>query len=289
MLSVGTLSKHCSDQSFKTLPCRRSHKQMLHKMMFLCALCLVWFIHVNTVVWNNILFCLRPCHKNVELQPGGLSSAKYEVFSQTSPKTKQWKCICFLWASAASPLSCLCVAVEEAASIASVSLRPLEGMGAVDVAAATSRACDGAALGALLKLCNGWQKPGAVLQGQCILVSQTKFEVDVGYNADVIAAFKQMPTKNYGNTIFFRSSSQSFIVLYLHSTPFDLRLLLMCPYQTWKPESGAFYLRITRDSVSNNTFSFFSWFLSALLFVSDTFAILSDRAVFHTQWIASAG
>lgn len=257
--------------------------------MFLCALCLVWFIHVNTVVWNNILFCLRPCHKNVELQPGGLSSAKYEVFSQTSPKTKQWKCICFLWASAASPLSCLCVAVEEAASIASVSLRPLEGMGAVDVAAATSRACDGAALGALLKLCNGWQKPGAVLQGQCILVSQTKFEVDVGYNADVIAAFKQMPTKNYGNTIFFRSSSQSFIVLYLHSTPFDLRLLLMCPYQTWKPESGAFYLRITRDSVSNNTFSFFSWFLSALLFVSDTFAILSDRAVFHTQWIASAG
>ncbi|XP_036965140.1 SWI/SNF-related matrix-associated actin-dependent regulator of chromatin subfamily A-like protein 1 [Acanthopagrus latus] len=87
--------------------------------------------------------------------------------------------------------------MEEAASIASVSLRPLEGMGAVDVAAATSRACDGAALGALLKLCNGWQKPGAVLQGQCILVSRTKFEVDVGYNADVIAAFKQMPTKNY--------------------------------------------------------------------------------------------
>uniref|UniRef100_A0A671Z2A2 SWI/SNF-related matrix-associated actin-dependent regulator of chromatin subfamily A-like protein 1 n=1 Tax=Sparus aurata TaxID=8175 RepID=A0A671Z2A2_SPAAU len=49
----------------------------------------------------------------------------------------------------------------------------------------------------LASLCNGWQKPGAVLQGQCILVSRTKFEVDVGYNADVIAAFKQMPTKNY--------------------------------------------------------------------------------------------
>ncbi|XP_073330421.1 SWI/SNF-related matrix-associated actin-dependent regulator of chromatin subfamily A-like protein 1 [Pagrus major] len=87
--------------------------------------------------------------------------------------------------------------MEEAASIASVSLRPLEGMDAVDVAVATSRARDGAALGALLKLCNGWQKPGAGLQGQCILVSRTKFEVDVGYNADVIAAFKQMPTKNY--------------------------------------------------------------------------------------------
>uniref|UniRef100_A0A3P8TFZ4 SWI/SNF-related matrix-associated actin-dependent regulator of chromatin subfamily A-like protein 1 n=1 Tax=Amphiprion percula TaxID=161767 RepID=A0A3P8TFZ4_AMPPE len=87
--------------------------------------------------------------------------------------------------------------MEEAAAIASVSLRPLEGMEAVDVAAATSRACDGAALAVLLKLCNGWQKPGATLQGQCILVSRTKFEVDIGYHADVIAAFKQMPTKNY--------------------------------------------------------------------------------------------
>ncbi|XP_035532610.1 SWI/SNF-related matrix-associated actin-dependent regulator of chromatin subfamily A-like protein 1 [Morone saxatilis] len=87
--------------------------------------------------------------------------------------------------------------MEEAAAIASVSLRPLEGMDAVDVAAATSRARDGAALGALLRLCNGWQKPGAILQGQCILVSQTKFEVDIGYHVDVIAAFKQMPTKSY--------------------------------------------------------------------------------------------
>ncbi|XP_074550566.1 SWI/SNF-related matrix-associated actin-dependent regulator of chromatin subfamily A-like protein 1 [Halichoeres trimaculatus] len=87
--------------------------------------------------------------------------------------------------------------MEEAASIPSVSLRPLEGMEALDVTAATSQARDGAALGALLKLCNGWEKPGATLQGQCILVSRTKFEVDIGYNGDVIAAFKQMPTKSY--------------------------------------------------------------------------------------------
>ncbi|KAM9346996.1 SWI/SNF-related matrix-associated actin-dependent regulator of chromatin subfamily A-like protein 1 [Symphorus nematophorus] len=87
--------------------------------------------------------------------------------------------------------------MEEAAGIASLSLKPLEGMDALDVAAATSRARDGAALGALLKLCNGWQKPGAIVQGECIMVSQTKFEVDIGYHVDVIAAFKQMPTKNY--------------------------------------------------------------------------------------------
>ncbi|KAF7653429.1 hypothetical protein LDENG_00082990 [Lucifuga dentata] len=87
--------------------------------------------------------------------------------------------------------------MEEAAAIPSVSLRPLDGMDTVDVAAASVRARDGAALGALLKLCNGWQKPGATLQGQCILVSPSKFEVDIGYYVDVIAAFKQMPTKNY--------------------------------------------------------------------------------------------
>lgn len=89
------------------------------------------------------------------------------------------------------------VAVEEAAAVASVSLRPLEGMDAIDLSAIAAR--DGAALGALLKLCNGWQKPGATLQGQCILVSRTRFEVDVGYHVNVIGAFKQMPTKNYGN------------------------------------------------------------------------------------------
>ncbi|KAK5861167.1 hypothetical protein PBY51_022583 [Eleginops maclovinus] len=89
------------------------------------------------------------------------------------------------------------VLMEKATAVASVSLRPLEGMEVLDVAAATSAACDGAALGALLKLCNGWQKPGATVQGQCVLVSPTKFEVDIGFHVDVIAAFKQMPTKNY--------------------------------------------------------------------------------------------
>lgn len=96
--------------------------------------------------------------------------------------------------------------MEGAAAVASVSLRPLEGMGSVDVAAPAREA---AALTALLKLCNGWQKPGAGLQGQCILVSPTKFEVDVGYNVDVIAAFKQMPTKNYGKRKYLSSCFQS--------------------------------------------------------------------------------
>lgn len=54
-------------------------------------------------------------------------------------------------------------------------------------------------------------------------------------------------------------------------------------WQILKQESGAFHLRITRDSVSNTIYSVIS------VFVSVTFAILSDRTVFHTQWISSVG
>ncbi|KAM9802484.1 SWI/SNF-related matrix-associated actin-dependent regulator of chromatin subfamily A-like protein 1 [Syngnathus typhle] len=87
--------------------------------------------------------------------------------------------------------------MTQVASIASVSLRPLEGAEALDMAAVTSRAQDGFALTALLKLCNGWQKPGADIQGQCVLVSPSRFELDIAYHVDVIAASKQMPTKSY--------------------------------------------------------------------------------------------
>ncbi|KAJ8255314.1 hypothetical protein GJAV_G00203460 [Gymnothorax javanicus] len=87
--------------------------------------------------------------------------------------------------------------MEQAAAIASVSLQPLEGMEGLDVSAATRRSRDSAALGALMKLCQGWQKPGAVVQGTCTLISRSRFQVDVTYHVDVIAAFKLMPSKNY--------------------------------------------------------------------------------------------
>ncbi|KAJ0070280.1 hypothetical protein NL108_007623, partial [Boleophthalmus pectinirostris] len=89
--------------------------------------------------------------------------------------------------------------MRDVASLSSVSLGPLEGMEMLDTEV-SSRARDGAALEALLKLCSGWQKPRATLQGQCVLVSPSKFEVDIGYHVDVIAAFKQMPTKSYDMT-----------------------------------------------------------------------------------------
>lgn len=89
-------------------------------------------------------------------------------------------------------------AVAEASGIPSVALKPLEGMVGLDVTVATSRARDAAALSALMKLCQGWQKPGAIVKAQCVLTSRSRFEVDSPYHANIIAAFKQMPSKNYG-------------------------------------------------------------------------------------------
>ena len=89
--------------------------------------------------------------------------------------------------------------MEEAGAIPCLSLRPLEGMKGLDLAnPASCRPRDTAALAAMMRLCSGWQKPGASMQGSCSLLSRSRFQVDLGYHVDVIAAFKQMPSKNYG-------------------------------------------------------------------------------------------
>ncbi|XP_076858649.1 SWI/SNF-related matrix-associated actin-dependent regulator of chromatin subfamily A-like protein 1 isoform X1 [Brachyhypopomus gauderio] len=87
--------------------------------------------------------------------------------------------------------------MEEVAGIPSVSLKVLDGMEGLDLSASSSRPRDAAALVALMRLCQGWQKPGATVKGQCTLISRSRLEVDVGYNADVIGVFKQMPSRNY--------------------------------------------------------------------------------------------
>lgn len=140
-------------------------------------------------------------------------------------------------------------AVDQVAAIPSVSLRPLEGIRALDSLAASSRPCDGAALAALLKLCSGWQKPGAALRGQCILVSRSKFMVDILYHPEVISAFKQMPTKNYG-TKGLTTGFPNGLFGVLKSPP------RLSSLQTRPHGNGAFHWRITGDWVSNAIFSF---------------------------------
>ncbi|KAK6484951.1 SWI/SNF-related matrix-associated actin-dependent regulator of chromatin subfamily A-like protein 1 [Huso huso] len=87
--------------------------------------------------------------------------------------------------------------MEEVQRIPSVTLKPLEGMENVDLAAATAVSAKSATLGAVLRLCANWQNPSATMQGRCVLVSRSRFEVEVGFQADVIEAFKQISSRNY--------------------------------------------------------------------------------------------
>lgn len=79
-----------------------------------------------------------------------------------------------------------------------MSLKALEGMEGLDLSPASIRPRDAAALAAMMKLCQGWQKPGATVKGRSTLLSRCRLEVDITYHADVIGIFKQMPSKNYG-------------------------------------------------------------------------------------------
>uniref|UniRef100_A0A8B9GL79 SWI/SNF-related matrix-associated actin-dependent regulator of chromatin subfamily A-like protein 1 n=1 Tax=Amazona collaria TaxID=241587 RepID=A0A8B9GL79_9PSIT len=63
--------------------------------------------------------------------------------------------------------------MEAANKLSSVTLAPLEGENAVGL------------------------KPSACVKGKCVLISRLRFEVDIGYSAEVIGVFKQMGSRNY--------------------------------------------------------------------------------------------
>ncbi|XP_067426224.1 SWI/SNF-related matrix-associated actin-dependent regulator of chromatin subfamily A-like protein 1 isoform X2 [Emydura macquarii macquarii] len=77
--------------------------------------------------------------------------------------------------------------VEAVKQLSSVTLVPLEG---VSVGSGPSSE-------SLLKTCSGWQKPSATVKGKCVLISRSRFEVDIGYAAEIIEAFKQVNSRNY--------------------------------------------------------------------------------------------
>uniref|UniRef100_A0A663DUG3 SWI/SNF-related matrix-associated actin-dependent regulator of chromatin subfamily A-like protein 1 n=1 Tax=Aquila chrysaetos chrysaetos TaxID=223781 RepID=A0A663DUG3_AQUCH len=49
----------------------------------------------------------------------------------------------------------------------------------------------------LLMMCKNWKKPSALVKGKCVLISRLRFEVDIGYSAEVIGVFRQMDSRNY--------------------------------------------------------------------------------------------
>ncbi|XP_054064195.1 SWI/SNF-related matrix-associated actin-dependent regulator of chromatin subfamily A-like protein 1 isoform X2 [Rissa tridactyla] len=87
--------------------------------------------------------------------------------------------------------------VEAANQLRSVNLAPLEGENAVDLASDSHFVGSRVDVKSLLKMCKNWKKPSALVKGKCVLISRLRFEVDIGYSAEVIGVFKQMGSRNY--------------------------------------------------------------------------------------------
>ncbi|NWV73652.1 SMAL1 protein, partial [Dasyornis broadbenti] len=87
--------------------------------------------------------------------------------------------------------------LEAANQLSSVILAPLERENAVDLASDSHFVGSGVDVKSLLKMCKNWKKPSALVKGKCVLISRLRFEVDIGYSAEVIGVFKQMDSRNY--------------------------------------------------------------------------------------------
>ncbi|XP_027492831.1 SWI/SNF-related matrix-associated actin-dependent regulator of chromatin subfamily A-like protein 1 [Corapipo altera] len=87
--------------------------------------------------------------------------------------------------------------METANQLSSVVLEPLEGENAVGLASGSHFVGSGVDVKSLLKMCKNWKKPSALVKGKCVLISRLRFEVDIGYSAEVIGVFKQMDSRNY--------------------------------------------------------------------------------------------
>ncbi|KAM6269250.1 SWI/SNF-related matrix-associated actin-dependent regulator of chromatin subfamily A-like protein 1 isoform 3-T3 [Porphyrio hochstetteri] len=87
--------------------------------------------------------------------------------------------------------------MEEANQLSSVVLAPLEGENAVGLASGSPLVGSRVNVKSLVKMCKNWRKPSALVRGKCVLISRLRFEVDIGYSAEVIGVFKQMDSRNY--------------------------------------------------------------------------------------------
>nr|XP_009687984.1 PREDICTED: SWI/SNF-related matrix-associated actin-dependent regulator of chromatin subfamily A-like protein 1 isoform X2 [Struthio camelus australis] len=87
--------------------------------------------------------------------------------------------------------------IEAANRLSSVILVPLEGENAVDLVSGARFISSGTDVKSLMKMCNNWKKPSALVKGKCVLISRFRFEVDIGYSAEMVGVFKQMNSRNY--------------------------------------------------------------------------------------------
>ncbi|OPJ79872.1 SWI/SNF-related matrix-associated actin-dependent regulator of chromatin subfamily A-like protein 1 [Patagioenas fasciata monilis] len=87
--------------------------------------------------------------------------------------------------------------MKAANQLSSVILAPLKGENAVGLASGSHSVGSRVDVKSLLKMCKNWKKPSALVKGKCVLISRLRFEVDIGYSAEVTGVFKQMNSRNY--------------------------------------------------------------------------------------------
>ncbi|XP_043360815.1 SWI/SNF-related matrix-associated actin-dependent regulator of chromatin subfamily A-like protein 1 isoform X2 [Dermochelys coriacea] len=87
--------------------------------------------------------------------------------------------------------------MEAVKPLSSVTLVPFEEMDAAGPSTCSQSVSSGPSLKSFLKTCSGWKKPSATVRGKCVLISRSRFEVEIGYAAEIIEVFKQMNSRNY--------------------------------------------------------------------------------------------
>ncbi|KAH1184503.1 SWI/SNF-related matrix-associated actin-dependent regulator of chromatin subfamily A-like protein 1 [Mauremys mutica] len=87
--------------------------------------------------------------------------------------------------------------MEAVKPLSSVTLVPFEEMAATGPATCSQSVSSGPSLKSFLKTFSSWKKPSATVRGKCVLISRSRFEVEIGYAAEIIEVFKQMNSRNY--------------------------------------------------------------------------------------------
>ncbi|NXP30624.1 SMAL1 protein, partial [Leiothrix lutea] len=118
--------------------------------------------------------------------------------------------------------------LEAANQLSSVILAPLEGENVVGLASGSHFVGREVDVKSLLKMCKNWKKPSALVRGKCVLVSRLRFEVDIGYSAEVIGVFKQMDSRNYD----MNTRKWNFL---LEDYPKLMKVLLSLPFVEVEP------------------------------------------------------
>nr|XP_014348934.1 PREDICTED: SWI/SNF-related matrix-associated actin-dependent regulator of chromatin subfamily A-like protein 1 [Latimeria chalumnae] len=108
--------------------------------------------------------------------------------------TRNYDPVTKMWNFSLEEYNSLMEAVQQ---VPTVVLKPLDGVETHNLAASSGSLSMGSNLNTLLMICKNWKRPSATTRGRCVLISHSRFEVEIGYHAEAIGLFKQMNSRNY--------------------------------------------------------------------------------------------